>query len=440
MIVSNNFSTVSGWMQPKTSVRSAEKTFSSEALSKVQDSDQNDPVSVYQDLCAEFPDITFRLEDKTRPDSQIGYKNSLHQVGKNFGEPGQYSISIDISVIRQMQQDPEYAENVRGKIEFVKGMYRKWAQDAAADNSPYISVTLDDEKGRLSDGITQSGFPYSTEEQLLSMRRKYTFSSKANQVFTSTQDSLLDTYMEMPNQHTMKDPEKEIHSGETNRVGSPYPSEYVEGTVCSLPGMGLSFYYDTSTGRLDCVNHQSGGSRADNTLWSRTISEEEYSKMDALFEHYQGRHTWIYKYGAAAANPDIWDGILNGTFNAEDLKNLEDQLSAGTLSDDDIKEGCTEEVKAAWKKAKEKSGNVFPKDRYGNIGYFSELYKEMLAQKLKYGNYSVLGKSKSDAIQFAKNAIGQLSETSGYNEKLQYYRENEQNLYKTFLLELGVEQ
>ena len=116
MLFSNNVQSAYQWAQPqKTSVRSAAKTFSSEVLSNTRVSDQNDPVAVYQDLCAEFPDITFRMEDKTRPDSEIGYKNSLHQVGKNFGEPGQYSICIDVSVIRQMQQNPEYAEKVRGE-------------------------------------------------------------------------------------------------------------------------------------------------------------------------------------------------------------------------------------------------------------------------------------------------------------------------------------
>lgn len=116
MLISSNVQSAYQWAQPqKTSVRSAAKTFSSEVLSKTRDSNQNDPVAVYQDLCAEFPDITFRMEDKTRPDSEIGYKNSLHQVGKNFGEPGQYSICIDVSVIRQMQQNPEYAEKVRGE-------------------------------------------------------------------------------------------------------------------------------------------------------------------------------------------------------------------------------------------------------------------------------------------------------------------------------------
>lgn len=116
MLISSNVQSAYQWAQPqKTSVRSAAKTFSSEVLSNTQVSDQNDPVAVYQDLCAEYSGITFRLEDKTKPDSEIGYKNSLHQIGNSFGEPGQCSISIDISVIRQMQQDPEYAEKVRGE-------------------------------------------------------------------------------------------------------------------------------------------------------------------------------------------------------------------------------------------------------------------------------------------------------------------------------------
>ncbi len=116
MLISNIVQSVYQWMQPKkASIQSSSKTFSSEVLSKTRDSNQNDPVAVYQDLCAEYSGITFRLEDKTKPDSEIGYKNSLHQIGNSFGEPGQCSISIDISVIRQMQQDPEYAEKVRGE-------------------------------------------------------------------------------------------------------------------------------------------------------------------------------------------------------------------------------------------------------------------------------------------------------------------------------------
>lgn len=54
MLISSNVQSAYQWAQPqKTSVRSAAKTFSSEVLSNTQVSDQNDPVAVYQDLCAE---------------------------------------------------------------------------------------------------------------------------------------------------------------------------------------------------------------------------------------------------------------------------------------------------------------------------------------------------------------------------------------------------
>lgn len=54
MLISNIVQSVYQWMQPKkASIQSSSKTFSSEVLSKTRDSNQNDPVAVYQDLCAE---------------------------------------------------------------------------------------------------------------------------------------------------------------------------------------------------------------------------------------------------------------------------------------------------------------------------------------------------------------------------------------------------
>ena len=62
-----------------------------------------DPLGYYYKLCKEFPNISFRLDDREtalKDTSKIwlGYNGSMNQVGDNFGGIGQCSISLDISV------------------------------------------------------------------------------------------------------------------------------------------------------------------------------------------------------------------------------------------------------------------------------------------------------------------------------------------------------
>ena len=163
--INNNFSLYDTMLQ-KTG--NADANFSSdlEAVSEVMT-----PLQYYQNLCSEFPDITFRLNDKqTALESGskgcLGYLNSMNQIGDNFGEAGQCSISIDISVIEKMMKDSNYEEKIKYIIGGTKSMYSQYEAQAQSEGYSYVSVVIEEEAGKLSYGVKQSVMRYSTEEEV----------------------------------------------------------------------------------------------------------------------------------------------------------------------------------------------------------------------------------------------------------------------------------
>lgn len=163
--INNNFSLYDTMLQ-KTG--NADTNFSSdlEAVSEVMT-----PLQYYQNLCSEFPDITFRLKDKqTALESggkmYLGYLNSMNQIGDNFGEAGQCSISIDISVIEKMMKDSNYEEKIKYIIGGTKGMYSQYEARAQSEGYSHVSVVIEEEAGKLSYGVQQSVMRYSTEEEV----------------------------------------------------------------------------------------------------------------------------------------------------------------------------------------------------------------------------------------------------------------------------------
>lgn len=135
------------------------------------DSEVMTPLQYYQNLCSEFPDVTFRLKDKqTALESgskvYLGYLNSMNQIGDNFGEAGQCSISIDISVIEKMMKDSNYEEKIKYIIGGTKSMYSQYEARAQSEGYSYVSVVIEEEAGKLSYGVKQSVMRYSTEEEV----------------------------------------------------------------------------------------------------------------------------------------------------------------------------------------------------------------------------------------------------------------------------------
>ena len=65
----------------------------------------NDIMTIYEMLCSEFPEANYVLEDKS-DEENFFFNNIDSRVGNKYGYQGEKSISIDVSVIRKIQEDP----------------------------------------------------------------------------------------------------------------------------------------------------------------------------------------------------------------------------------------------------------------------------------------------------------------------------------------------
>ena len=93
-------------------------------------------VSYYKDMCKQFPDVAFTLDDASKimdHGAFYGYDGSMNLVGKNYTEPGQKSIRIDASVIKKMQADPEFEQEMLQRLRDVTSdeVYQENTKEAA---------------------------------------------------------------------------------------------------------------------------------------------------------------------------------------------------------------------------------------------------------------------------------------------------------------------
>lgn len=158
----------------------------------------SDPIAYYQNLCKDYPDVTFRLDDKStwkEGEVSLGYKNSMNQVGSNFGYPGQVSISIDVSVIKKMQQDPEYEKEVRGLIERSRDYHSADKADAARLGYTYFATSIDDGGGHPATSQTMSYSPFSTEEQIKALWNREGKDSNVMTIFEKQRQEMLNAFL-----------------------------------------------------------------------------------------------------------------------------------------------------------------------------------------------------------------------------------------------------
>ncbi|MCF0127426.1 MAG: hypothetical protein HUJ70_02600 [Pseudobutyrivibrio sp.] len=167
-----------------------------------KESDSN--LALYKDICAKYPDITFRLDDLNearKPQYQdnpyLGYNNSMNQSGDNFGGLGQCSINIDISVIEHMQKDSNYKAKVLGMIEVIQREYSNYEMQTKQDGFIYTSVGLEDVGGELQRSIAESNASYSTEDEIKRMWPTKQSDIRYVQIVDSAKRDLFETYMEM---------------------------------------------------------------------------------------------------------------------------------------------------------------------------------------------------------------------------------------------------
>ena len=170
-----------------------------------QSSSSGDAVlDYYHNLCSKFPDISFRLSDmeeslKHMNDRRpyIGYNDSLNQVGDNYSEMGQVSIDIDAAVIRKMQNNPDFEEEVLAAIENCEKNYGQYQQEAIRNGMPYTDhhLTLDGDRLQESQGYFSSR--YSTEEELRRMWDAEEYQTKMGQFFEKQKADLIEIYLQM---------------------------------------------------------------------------------------------------------------------------------------------------------------------------------------------------------------------------------------------------
>ena len=162
----------------------------------------DDVLAYYQNLCKEFAGVSFRLDDvneaaKHNGSPYLGYNNSFNQVGNNFGHSGQCSITLDVSVIKKMQEDPRYEQSVKGMIENTKTRYSEFETDALKDGYQYVSVSIEDNGGKPQRAIAQSNVPCSTEDEVRSMWNSGEYSSRIVSIVDDLKSEAADIFFKM---------------------------------------------------------------------------------------------------------------------------------------------------------------------------------------------------------------------------------------------------
>lgn len=167
-----------------------------------EESMTNDPITYYKQLCSKYPNISFRLADYDNGTNakgyNLGYKNSMNQVGNNFGEMYQYSIEIDVSVIRKMMSDPLFESNTNNYFQtLIEQVYPQFQADAVRDGMSNMCMTLDMEGDRLDVGATYSHCHFSNEEEVRKMWADEEYQKTIGQIFEKQKADLMDIYLKM---------------------------------------------------------------------------------------------------------------------------------------------------------------------------------------------------------------------------------------------------
>ena len=107
----------------------------------------NDIMTIYEMLCSEFPEANYVLEDKS-DEENFFFNNIDSRVGNKYGYQGEKSISIDVSVIRKIQEDPSYYVKAKGTLEHMIENYDGRSTHGGKE-LPYMTANLDLDGDRL---------------------------------------------------------------------------------------------------------------------------------------------------------------------------------------------------------------------------------------------------------------------------------------------------
>lgn len=208
--------------------------------------------------------------------------------------------------------------------------------------------------------------------------------------------------------------------------------------VVSLADEEISFYYNTDTGELKCIDDNA--SKPGQNLWKMTLSLEEYEKCTPLFERYKGETQWQFYYGAYLRHEDFWKMYLQEGF---DIDKADAILNAGNADKEMniheraflyVGKNAPERVYQAWMEAAKEIGvNGLGMQEDGKLGHISRLMK----QRLLSDDKNILGNSVESAIEAIKNALydlGNVMETGKTkSSNVQELREKEKAFYEAFL-------
>lgn len=166
----------------------------------------------YYKICKAYPNVTFKMSDietacNSSPPS-IGYKGSSHQQGENFSVPGQYSIIIDVGVLKQMVGNESYIEDVYGTIKNILANYKQTAQSGKSQGFEYCHAELRHENGRLSTNWALHQSKASTDEELKELwkdcpgQEKISLPTKLyyEKIINSAKNNMQDTFFSMIDQ------------------------------------------------------------------------------------------------------------------------------------------------------------------------------------------------------------------------------------------------
>ena len=155
--------------QSSNSIQDYNEAAKTGSVDSVQQSTSDPILDYYHQLCSQYPDVTFRLDDVETGRQRgrgLGYKDSMNQVGDNFGSVGQCSISIDVKVIEHMMEDSKYAAVAGVWIEESIKNYSLYEEDTQMSGMKYTSVQIEDDNGRAVPSVMSSNLPYSTDEEV----------------------------------------------------------------------------------------------------------------------------------------------------------------------------------------------------------------------------------------------------------------------------------
>ena len=129
-----------------------------------------DELSLYEDICNRYPNVSFRMEDMRSDDTQ---KLDFHQSKKGFGNAGTVSISIDRTLLARAVSDEKLEKQIIGSVDTIIYNYSNLTQGDRSSNGPYCCMSLTDHGGQVQWETTHSASPFSTDQEINQQREEY---------------------------------------------------------------------------------------------------------------------------------------------------------------------------------------------------------------------------------------------------------------------------